>query len=236
MRIGNWVFQTIEATLIGVMSFCGTFAFISSKLFASFHEFLNLHLAMIANYTPLAIGLVLFISGTLLIMVKNIGKGFFTWLIIIFSLPSILSLDSIDLFRFIKLDIVRSQFTTTLSSTEILEIGVAIITCYLLINFMSLLRISRDKPARQGADSSGTDAVYFRSHLVLIQIMVIALLISSIIMGLATVIEQGLSPAISRLPWNIFFVGLGCALIIAAYIYWVVSRRKPISPIKSDPE
>jgi hypothetical protein len=226
VKIGNWVFQTIEAILIGVMSLCGTFAFTSSKLFASFQEFGGAHVASIAPYIPLIIGVLLFAVGVLLIMVKNKGRGFFTWLVVIFSLPSILSLDSVDLFRFLKLDRVSAQFTTSLNSTEIMVIGGVIVICYLLINFMSLLRKSRNTLSAQGADLSGTAHVYFVSHIVLLQIIVIALSIAALIMVSALGIEFLSHSTITRLPWNLFFVGLGCIILIAAYVYWLVSRRK----------
>jgi hypothetical protein len=229
MRISNWVFQTAEAILIGIMSLCGTFAFTSSKLFASFQEFIKSYVAEIVLYTPLIIGGLLFASGVLLIMVKNKGRGFFALLIVFFSLPSILNLDSVDLFRFLKLDMVRAQFTTTLNSTELMVIGVVIITCYLLINFMSLLRKSRNNLSAQGVDKSGTAGVYFRSHIVLLQIIAFAFIVAVLIMVSALGIESVTHSTVTRLPWNLFFVGLGCVMLIAAYIYWIVSRRKHIS-------
>jgi len=43
MRISNWVFQTVEAMLIGIMSLCGTITLASSKLFTSFQQSVKLN-------------------------------------------------------------------------------------------------------------------------------------------------------------------------------------------------
>jgi hypothetical protein len=229
MRISNWGFQTAEAVLIGIMSLCGTIAFTSSQIFVSFQDFAMLRFPVIVRFTPIIIGTVLFTIGVLLIMIKNKGGSFFAGLVVVFSLPSILSFDSLDLLRFFKLDLIRTQFTSNLNSNEIMAIGMVIITCYILIDFMSLLRKSRNNLSGQGADKSGTDVVYSRSHLVLLQIVVIAVIIAMLIMVFARGIELLALSSMTRLPWNLFFVGLGCITLIAVYIYWMVSRRKHIS-------
>jgi hypothetical protein len=181
----------------------------------------------IAPYTALIIGAVLFITGVFLIMVKNRGRGFFAALVVLATLPSILSFDSLDLFRLLKLDSVRAQFTTRFNTAEMTALGAAIIICYLLINFMSLLRKSRNDLAAQGADLSGTDSVYFKSHLGLLAITAIALTIAILIMGLAWGIELVARTAMAHWSGGLFVVGLGSVLLLVAYVYWVVSRRKP---------
>ena len=105
-------------------------------------------------------------------------------------------------------------------------LGAGIITCYLLINFMSLLRKSRNDLAAQGADLSGTDRVYFKSHFGLLAITAIPLTIAVLITGLAWGIEVAARSALTHLPWGLFVVGLGCILLITSSIYWIVSRRK----------
>jgi uncharacterized membrane protein YiaA len=180
----------------------------------------------IAPYTALIIGAVLFTTGVFLIMVKNRGRGFFAALVVLVALPSIISFDSLDLFRLLKLDSVRAQFTTKFNSAEMTALGAVIITCYLLINFMSLLRKSRNDLVVQGADLTGTDGVYFKSHLGLLAITSIALTIAVLIGGLAWGIELVAHPTLTHLHWGLFVVGLVCVLLIATCIYWLVSRRK----------
>ena len=229
MRISNWVFQTAEGAFIAIMSLCGTATLASSKLFTSFQGFIRVRVPGIVPYTALIIGVVLFLIGMFLIMAKNRGRGFFAALVVLVALPSILSFDSLDLFRLLKLDSVRAQFTTKLNSAEMTALGAGIITCYLLINFMSLLRKSRNDIAAQGADLSGTDSVYFKSHLGLLAITAIALTIAVLIMGLAWGIELVSHTAMAHWSGSLFVVGLGCVLLLITYVYWVVSRRKPSS-------
>jgi uncharacterized BrkB/YihY/UPF0761 family membrane protein len=105
-------------------------------------------------------------------------------------------------------------------------LGAGIITCYILINFMSLLRKSRNDLAAQGADLSGTDRVYFKSHLGLLAITAIALTIAVLITGLAWGIELVSHTAMAHWSGSLFVVGLVCVLLITSSIYWIVSRRK----------
>ena len=226
MRIGNWIFQTAEAALIAIMSLCGTVALRASYLFTSFQGFISVRVPGIVPYTALIIGAVLFIIGTFLIMVKNRGRGFFAALVVLVTLPSLLSFDSLDLFRLLKLDSVRAQFTTKFNSIEMMALGAVIIACYLLTNFMSLLRKSRNDLAAQGADVTGTDSVYFKSHLGLLAITAIALMIAVLITGLAWGIELAARSELIHLPWGLFVVGLVCVLLITSSVYWIVSRRK----------
>jgi uncharacterized membrane protein YiaA len=226
MRISNWVFQTAEGALIAIMSLCGTAALASSQLYTSFQGFIRVRVPGIVPYTALIIGAVLFIIGVFLIMVKNRGRGFFAALVVLVSVPSILSFDSLDLFRLLKIDSVRAQFTTKFNTAEMTALGAVIIICYLLINFMSLLRKSRNDLAAQGADLSGTDRVYFKSHFGLLAITAIALTIAVLITGLAWGIELAARSAMAHWSGSLFVVGLGCVLLITSSIYWIVSRRK----------
>ena len=118
MRISNWVFQTAEGAFIAIMSLCGTIALASSKLFTSFQGFIRVRVPGIVPYTALIIGVVLFIIGVFLIMVKNRGRGFFAALVALVAFPSILGFDSSDIFRLLKLDSVRAQFTTRFNTPK----------------------------------------------------------------------------------------------------------------------
>jgi uncharacterized membrane protein YiaA len=226
MRISNWVFQTAEAMLIGIMSLCGTITLASSKLFTSFQQSIKLHVPGVVSHITLIVGVVLFIIGVFLIMVKNRGRGFFAVLVMLLSFPSILSFDSLDLLKLFKLDSIGAKFTTSLNSVEMTVLAVIIITCYLLINFTSLLRKSRNDLSKQGADIARTGEVYLKSHLVLLQMTAIALTIAAFIMVFALGIESISHVAVARLQWGLFFVGLGCVLLIIGSIYWITSRRK----------
>jgi len=229
MRISNWVFQTVEAMLIGIMSLCGTITLASSKLFTSFQQSVKLNVPGVVSHIPLIIGVLLFIIGVFLIIVKNRGRGFFAVLVVLLSFPCILSFDSLDLLRFFKLDSISTKFTTSLNYAEMTTLAVVIITCYLLINFTSLLRKSRNDLFKQGADQSRTDEVYFKSHLVLLQMIALALMIAAFIMVFALGIESVSHVELARLQWGLFFVGLGCVLLIIGSIYWITSRRKTVS-------
>jgi hypothetical protein len=225
MAIGGFKFA--EISLIGIMSLCGTLAFTSSKIYESLCKLILLHLSPIAPYSSLIIWGLLLILGVLTITITNKGAGVFTALVMIFSLPSILNFDSLDLPRLFHLRSVGAEFSSTFNFYEILGLGIGIIICYLLINFMSILKKSRGSLITQGATLSDVDFIYSRGHLVLVLVMGIALIIAMTIAVFTRGIELLLLPSV--IHWNLVLVGLICITLIATYIYWLVSRRKHIS-------
>jgi hypothetical protein len=85
MRINILGLKSIEIILVGIMSLCGTFTFVSSHLFP------------IAFYVALIIWGALFTTGVLMVVLVSKKSGIFTWLVILLTLPAILSFDSLDL-------------------------------------------------------------------------------------------------------------------------------------------
>jgi uncharacterized membrane protein len=57
----------------------------------------------------------------------------------------------------------------------------------------------------------------------------LALMIAAFIMVFALGIESVSHVELARLQWGLFFVGLGCVLLIIGSIYWITSRRKTVS-------
>jgi hypothetical protein len=216
----NWKiagFKSVEAALIGIMSLCAALAFVSSRISPE------------VPYILLIVWGALFVTGSLTISVFGKGGGVFTWLVVVSSLPSLLSFDSLDWPGLIRLDLINRLFQTDLSYYQALGLGVTGITCYLLINFMGVLKQSRRNLVRQGADPPAANSIYTRSHGVLLIFMGISLAATALILALVRGVESFSLFRLKDWSSSLFLVGLGCTLVMAVYLYWLVSRRKHIS-------
>jgi hypothetical protein len=216
MKINILGFKTIEIALIGIMSLCGTIAFDSSHLFST------------PSYFALIIWGVLFVIGVLMVALAGKKLGIFTWLVILFSSPATLSFNSLDLPRLIKLGVINQVFKSDLSFSQILILGIIIITCYLLLYFILTINKTRVSLKKRGANSNETDKVFEKSYLVLLFFAGIAIFIAMLILAFTKGIELISTPMIKSISPSILLVGMICTILIALYLYWLVSSRKRI--------
>ncbi len=212
----------VELALIGIASLCGGLAFVSSNTFAWLHGLINSHFPSVSSYIPIIFWAFLFLIGVLFILIGNKGSGGFTWLVVIFSLPSLLSFNSLDL---LKITGSKTNLASTLPFYGMLCLGVMIIICYILLNSMTLMKQSRRNLAKRGASPEDVENINTQTHhwLFLIALAIVAAIAMIVLLG--QVIESAILPSLENSGWIVVLIGLICTLILAVYIYWLGSRR-----------
>jgi len=196
--------------LPAALSGSGTYAFINSSIYVwvkGFGEAINLPLSSI----PILLWGLLSLYGVLNITLSGQGSGSFVFFVLLLSLPSILSHNILN-----WLGIAGAEFTlsTSLSFYEMLALGVFIITGYI------------HNLTTRGANPVDIESVTFNSYLVLVLAIVAALVVTTAITFLSRNLELLVLDYIRDMPWNVVFIGIGCVLLLAVYLYWLGARRK----------
>lgn len=212
-----------EPVLIAALSGSGTYAFINSSIYSwvkNFGEAINLSL----SYVPIVIWGLLSLYGVFNITLRRQGSGGFVFFVTLLSLPSILSHNTLN-----WLGMSGSEFTlsTSLSFYEMLALGVFTITGYVVLNRMHLFKQARGNLIARGANPIDIESVTFNSYLVLILAIVAALITTIAIAFLSRNLELLVLDYIRDMPWNVVFIGIGCVLLLAVYLYWLGARRRP---------
>jgi hypothetical protein len=221
MKISSKITTGVEILLCGIMSLCGLLAFTSSNAYSSILKLLTSH-PTLSSWLPLIVFGIIFIFGFLSVTLRSKGGGRLTWIVILFSLPSILSFNSIDILKVIGLNLT---IASKLTFFQLLGLCVLIITCYLLISFMSVLKHSRRSLEKRGSSFADINHVNSQSHPVLMLAVASALVAAAIIALIAWGLESLTFDYLSYVPWTVISIGLGCILILAIYLYWLGSRR-----------
>jgi len=78
----------------------------------------------------------------------------------------------------------------------------------------------------RGANPVDIESVTFNSYLVLVLAIVAALVVTTAITFLSRNLELLVLDYIRDMPWNVVFIGIGCVLLLAVYLYWLGARRK----------
>jgi len=211
-----------EIVLIAVLSGSGTYAFINSSIYSwvkNFGEASNLPL----SYIPIVLWGLLSLYGMFNITLRRQGSGGFIFFVTLLSLPSILSHNTLN-----WLGMSGSEFTlsTSLGFYEMLVLGVLIITGYAVLNRMHLFKQTRRNLTKKGANPVDIESVTFNSCLVLILAIVAALVVTIAIAFLSRNLELLVLDYIRDMPWNVVFIGIGCVLLLAVYLYWLGTRRR----------
>ena len=211
-----------EWALIAVIGLCGTLAFASSGAYSFLHNFLLSHYPEIGRYFIAIIWGFLALVGIFSISFRRKGGGRLTWFALIFAMPSILAFDKLNIPGLLG---IKIELTTELAFWQVMALTVGILSAYLLLNFMRELKLFRLKLIKKEADSADIAMVSVNSHQILLLVLLCALVLTALISLLAVNLESWLLPNFSRLPWNVVLIGIGCLLILAAYIYWLGTHR-----------
>ncbi len=185
-------------------------------------EFLSSHSLGISPYIPVIIWFVLFLIGIITVVIRGKGGGRFTWTAIIFTLPSLLAFNSMDLPRIFGLDV---NINSNLHFYQLLGLEILIMTGYILINHMYVFKQSHHNLIERGADAADIDNIYLKSHLFLFQSTAAILLMALIVALLSTGLESFTLSFLKQMSWNMILVSLGCILVVAIYIYWIGSKK-----------
>jgi len=222
MRITNITINIIEWMLIGLMGFCGTFSFINSNAYTLLQSPVASHYPGISPYLPDIIWSVIFLFGVQSIILRSKAGGTFTWLVVIFFLPSLLSYDSINIFNIFG---ITFNAITRINFYQLLGLGILIMIGYILLSHLSVLKQSRRALTKRQANPRDIEEVISRGYLFLLLAIVAALITVALLALIARGIEVLIFPLLSRLSWNLVLLGLGCVLVLAIYLYWLGSRR-----------
>lgn len=211
INIAEWV-------LIAIIGLCGTLAFASSGVYSLLHSYLISHYPEIGRYFIAIIWCFLAMVGIFSVSFQRKGGGRFTWFALIFTLPSILAFNKLDIPGVLGL---KLELTTGLAFWQVMALAVIILTAYLLLNFMRELKLFRLDLIKKGVDFADIKNVSVKSHQLLLLVLLCALILTALISLIAVNLESWLLPYFSHLTWNIIFIGIGCLLILAIYIYWL---------------
>jgi hypothetical protein len=222
MRARITIVSIAELTLIAALSGSGTYAFINSSIYSwvkNFGEAINLPL----SYIPIVLWGLLSLYGVFNITLRGQGSGGFVFLVTLLSLPSILSH---NILNWLGISGLEFTLSTSLGFYEVLVLGVLIITGYVVLNRMHLFKQARRNLTARGANPVDIESVTFNSYLVLILAIVAALVATIAIAFLSRNLELLVLDYIRDMPWNVVFIGIGCVLLLAVYLYWLGARRR----------
>ena len=208
-----------ELALIAALSGSGTYAFVNSNVY----DLVNGFAAAINLPIPIILWGLLFLFGAFNITIRGQGSGGFIFFVTLLSLPSILSHNILN-----WLSIAGLEFTlsTGLSLYEVLALGVFIITGYVVLNRMHLFRHAQRSMIARGTEPVEIESVTFNSYLVLVVAIIAALVVTLTIAFLSRNLELMVLDYIREIPWNVVFIGIGCTLLLAGYLYWFGARRR----------
>jgi hypothetical protein len=225
MRYMRFLIMLAGLVLIVIMSLCGTLALTNSNLYPLLNSFVNNHWPSIISKLPLVIWGVMFVFGFQSITLRNTTGEGFTWLIIILSLPSILSFNSLDIPKILGLNMAAK---TQMTFYGTLGLGALIMASYVLLAQMSMFNKAHRSQIRRNVDTKDIDYCNLKSHLTLLLATGGTLLVVAIIAVIAYGVEALTSTYLADVPWSIILVSLGCIMILAVYIYWLGSQHNPV--------
>jgi hypothetical protein len=225
IKNANLFFTISEILLLGILSLCGTLALVNSNAYPLLQKLVSGQAPEILTYLPWMSWGLLFIFGFEAVILRKTGGGSFVWLVVAFSLPALLSFNGLDFPKMLGLNLaIKSQ----LSFYETLGLAALIMTGYILLGQMSVLKQARLNLIRRSAEMRDIGDVNLKGHLLLLMATCAALTMVIAVALLAHLIETFTVDYLSGIPWRVVSVGLGCILILAVYLYWLGSQRRSV--------
>lgn len=223
MRPGTAITRAIELALIAALAGIGANSFSASGVYQAARDYGQTHNIAILPHLPVIIWGLLTLIGLLNIVLANRGSGFFTCLVMIFSLPSLLAHNTVDWAGILGWEI---KLTTGLGFSTTLSLGALTITGYIILSFLRQFKQTTHSMTERRFNPADIESVSSFSHLSLGIAVLSAIGATALVGFLARMLEQAALNYIRQLPWNTVFIGLACLLIIAFYIYWLFSQRR----------
>jgi hypothetical protein len=222
MRPRLTIIGVTELALIAALSGSGTYAFINSSIYIDtkgFAEAINFPV----SYLPILLWGFPSLYGVFNITIRGQSSGGFIFFVFLLSLPSILSHNILD-----WLSIAGAEFTlsTSLGFYGVLALGVFIITGYVVLNRMHLFRQAKRSLTARGADPAEVESVTYNGYLLMVLAIIMALVVTVAIAFMSRNLELLVLNYIRDIPWNVVFIGVGCVLLLAVYLYWMGARRR----------
>jgi hypothetical protein len=209
--------------LIAALGGIGAYAFLASSAYDAVRNFGDAHKIAFMGYLPLIIWGIITAFGILNIVLANRGSGSFIWLVMIFSLPSLLAHNTVD---WPKIFGWSFKLTTSLGFNSMLALSVLTITGYVILDYLRFFKQSGNSmKERQVSPTDIENVSNFRSTALFLAVLS-ALAATALVACLAILLEKAALGFMQSLPWNVVFVGLFCLLLIAFYLYWLFARRR----------
>jgi hypothetical protein len=217
----SYLVDFTEWALIGLMGLCAVLAFSHSNAGVWLQELIANKYPEFGLMFPWVLWLLLFIAGTLLVSLAG-SSGRYCWLVIIFSLPSLLGFDSIKILKIVHVDL---PLTTTLTFVQALVMGIVIMTGYILLNRFCFFRQERNSFKKRRAGKEDIETAYWGNYLWVWCVIGVSILIVAVVAFLSMGLSSVLLSPLSKIPWNIITAGIICILVLAFYLYWLGLRR-----------
>jgi hypothetical protein len=211
-----------EIALIAALSGSGTYGFVNSSLYVDIRSLLEA-VDFPVSYVPILLWGLLSLYGFINITIRARSSGRFIFFVFLISLPSILSHNILDWPGIIGVDFTLS---TSLGFYQVLALGVFIITGYVVLNRIHLIRHTQRSLTTRGANPVEVRSVASNSHLMLVLSVVVALVVTAAIAFVARSLELLTLGYMSHVPWNVLIIGIGCILLLSGYLYWLGARRR----------
>jgi hypothetical protein len=226
MKITKFIINIIEWILISLMAFCGSLAFSNSNLYVLLQSPLTSHLPGINPYLPEIIWGILFLFGVQSVILRNKGGGSFTWLVVLVSLPSILSYDTVNILNIFGLN---PKALSKINFYGLLGLGVSIMLGYILLNNMCILKRTRLDWIKRRAGSKDIDEVSAHVYVILFMGIGATIALVTVLVLISRGLEALFLSFFNSTAWNLALLGLGCIMMLGVFVYWVGSQ-KPSGP------
>lgn len=223
MRPSTAIIRSAEMALIAALGGIGAYAFLASSAYDTVRNFGDAHKIGFIPYLPLIIWGIITAFGILNIVFANRGSGSFIWLVMIFSLPSLLANNTVDWPEIFGWNF---KLTTSLGFNSMLALGVLTIAGYVILDYLRFFRQAGLSMTTRQVSPADIENVTNFSNQSLFLAVLSALAATALVAFLARGLEKLALDFMQRLPWNIVFIGLGCLLLIAFYLYWLFARRR----------
>jgi hypothetical protein len=223
MRLNAAIARMTAMLLIAAMGGIGAYAFMASSAYDAVRNYGAAHHLGFMPYLPLIIWLFITDFGVLNIVLFKRGSGSFTWLVVIFSLPSLLAHNTVDWAGMAGL---KLNISTSLGFNLVLALGILTMTGYVILNYLRFFKESERSMITRQADRNDIESINGFSNLSLLLAVAGSLAATALVAFLARGLENLALNAVRKMPWNTVFIGLFCFLLLAFYLYWLGARRK----------
>jgi len=211
-----------ELALIAALSGAGAYAFLSSNIYLEIERLMHAADRSVA-YVPLILLGVPFLCGVLSITIRGRSSGGFIFLVFLLSLPSVLSYNIVDWPGIVGVELTLS---TSLGFYAVLALGVFLITGYVLLNRMHLLRHTHRNLVARAADPGEAEAVTSGSYLTSMLVVLVVLVVAAFIAFMSRSLALLTVDHIRQIPWHVILIGIGCVLVLSGYLRWLGIHRR----------
>jgi hypothetical protein len=222
MKSSNVVIGTAEAFLIGIMGFCGVFFLTENSFYVLVRNPIAAANPAVGHYLPLIIWAIVFLFGFQSVILRKKGGGGLLWFVLVISFPALWSFISLN---YLKIFGVSLKYAPEMNLYLAIGLGILIMTCYSLLNSMSVLKQFRRSLIKRKANPDDIENVHMKSNVFLLIAGGASLVTAAVITLMSAGIGTLFSMIIPKVPMYSILVGLGCILILAVYLYWVGSRK-----------